>query len=66
MAETLRVFAEDMRAHRLLKAEEKAHTVTVKLTLVLAGCFLPAILIAILAPVAFQIIAGFAKLAAPP
>jgi hypothetical protein len=35
------------------------------LTLVLAGCFLPAILIAILAPVAFQIIAGFAKLAVP-
>lgn len=65
MADTLRVFAEDMRGHRLLKAEERGHTVTVKLTLVLAGCFLPAILIAILAPVVFRIMAGLSKLVVP-
>jgi len=66
MADTLRVLAEEMRSFRLLKAEERGHTVTVKLTVILVACFLPAILAAILAPVVFHIIAGFSSLAISP
>jgi tight adherence protein C len=56
MAASLRAFADDMRAHRLLRAEELGQRVTVKLTLILAGCFLPALLIAILTPVVNKIL----------
>lgn len=56
MAATLRAFADDMRAHRLLRAEELGQKITVKLTLILASCFLPALLIAILTPVVNRIL----------
>jgi tight adherence protein C len=56
MATALRVFADDMRSHRLLKAEEMAQKVTVKLSLVLVGCFMPALVGAIVAPVIFNIV----------
>jgi len=57
MASTLRVFATDMRDHQLLKAEELAQKVTAKLSLVLVGCFMPALIIAIIAPIIFNIVA---------
>ena len=50
MAAALRAFSDDMRAHRLLKAEEIGQKIGVKLTMVLTTCFLPALLIAIMAP----------------
>jgi tight adherence protein C len=59
IAQTLKVFAEDMRTRRLLKAEEAANTVTVKLSIVLVSCFLPALLTAIMAPIVFRAISVF-------
>jgi tight adherence protein C len=56
MAATLRVFAADMRSHQLLDAEEAAQKVTVKLSIVLVACFMPALMIAIMAPIIFHII----------
>ncbi len=50
IAQTLRAHAEDMRASRLLRAEEKAHTLPVKLTIPLVLCILPAMLVAVLLP----------------
>lgn len=56
MATALRTFSEDMRAHRLLKAEEIGQKIGVKLSGVLGSCFLPALLITIGAPVLINII----------
>lgn len=50
IAQTLRVHAEDMRAGRLLRAEEMAHKLPVKLTIPLVLCILPAMLAAVLLP----------------
>jgi tight adherence protein C len=50
MVATLRIFAQDIRTRRLLKAEEIAQKVTAKLSMVLVAFFLPALLIAIGAP----------------
>jgi len=63
MSATLRVFADDMRAKRLLKAEEMGHKVSVKLTVVLVSCFLPAIILAIMTPIVFKTIDTFRNLA---
>lgn len=56
MSATLRAYADDMRAYRLLRAEELGQKITVKLTIILATCFLPALLIAILTPVVNRIL----------
>lgn len=56
MATTLRVFAEEMQSHRMLKAEELAQKISSKLSMVLVGCFMPAIMIAIIAPIIFNIL----------
>ena len=50
-------FAADMRDHQLLKAEEMAQKVSAKLSMVLVGCFLPALITAVIAPIIFGIIA---------
>ncbi|MHA1599469.1 MAG: type II secretion system F family protein [Alphaproteobacteria bacterium] len=50
IAQTLRVHADDMRANRLLRAEEMAHKLPVKLTVPLVICILPAMLVAVLLP----------------
>lgn len=50
MGDTLRAHANDMRQKRLLKAEEKAHKLAVKLSIILALCILPALLITIMMP----------------
>ncbi len=56
MSGTLRVVAADMRDHQLLRAEELAQKITAKLSMVLVGCFMPALIIAIMAPVIYHII----------
>lgn len=56
MASTLRVFAADMRSHQLLNAEEAAQKMTVKLSIVLVLCFMPALMIAVMAPIIFHIV----------
>ncbi len=50
VAQTLRVHADDMRTNRLLRAEEMAHKLPVKLTVPLVICILPAMLVAVLLP----------------
>lgn len=55
IAQSLRVHAEDMRARRMLKAEEKAHKLPVKLSIPLILCVLPSLLIVILSPAALRI-----------
>jgi len=56
MAQTLRAFAQDMRARRMLRAEDRGHKAGAKLTLVLVACFLPAMFAAILAPAVYSAI----------
>jgi tight adherence protein C len=56
MAMTLRVFAADMRSHQLLNAEEAAQKMTVKMSIVLVACFMPALMTAIMAPIIFHIV----------
>lgn len=55
IAQSLRVHAEDMRARRMLKAEEKAHKLPVKLSIPLILCVLPSLMIVILSPAALRI-----------
>jgi tight adherence protein C len=56
IAQSLRVHAEDMRARRMLKAEEKAHKLPVKLSIPLILCVLPSLMIVILSPAALRIV----------
>ena len=56
IAQSLRVHAEDMRVRRMLKAEEKAHKLPVKLSIPLILCVLPSLMIVILSPAAIRII----------
>jgi tight adherence protein C len=55
IAQSLRVHSEDMRARRMLKAEEKAHKLPVKLSIPLILCVLPSLMIVILSPAALRI-----------
>jgi tight adherence protein C len=55
IAQSLRVHAEDMRIRRMLKAEEKAHKLPVKLSIPLILCVLPSLMIVILSPAALRI-----------
>ena len=50
VAKALRVHAEEMRALRLLRAEEQARKLPVKLTIPLVICVLPAMLTVVLLP----------------
>jgi tight adherence protein C len=50
IASALRVHADDMRVKRLMKAEEKAHMLPVKMTVPLILGILPPLVLVILAP----------------
>jgi tight adherence protein C len=56
IALTLRVYAEEMRVKRMLRAEEMAHKLPVKLVVPLVTCVLPAMLVAVLLPAMIEII----------
>ena len=56
IAGTLRVQAEEMRVKRMLRAEEKAHMLPVKMSVVLITCLLPAMFIVILSPAIIRIV----------
>ena len=56
IARSLRVQAEGMRAARMLRAEERAHTLPVKLTAPLVICILPAMIAVVLLPGAIAIL----------
>ncbi len=50
VAQTLRVHADEMRASRMLRAEEMAHKLPVKMTIPLVTCILPAMMAVVLLP----------------
>lgn len=50
LSQTLRVQADEMRANRMLIAEEKAHKLPVKLSIPLVLCILPAMFAVVLGP----------------
>lgn len=50
VAQTLRVYAAEMRTARMLRAEEKAHKLPVKLVVPLVLCILPAMMTVVLLP----------------
>lgn len=56
IAQTLRVHADEMRVKRMLRAEEKAHKLPVKLSIPLVMLILPALVIVILSPAIINII----------
>ena len=55
IAATLRVQAEEMRIKRMLRAEEKAHMLPVKMSVILITCLLPAMFVVILTPAIIRI-----------
>jgi tight adherence protein C len=59
IADALRVFSEEMRAKRLLRAEEMANKLPVKMVLPLGTCIFPVILMVVLVPVFIRLIAIF-------
>ncbi len=56
IARSLRVQAEEMRASRMVRAEEAAHTLPVKLTIPLVFCILPAMIAVVLLPSVIAIV----------
>ncbi|HSS65749.1 MAG TPA: type II secretion system F family protein [Gammaproteobacteria bacterium] len=56
VAQTLRVHAAEMRTNRMLRAEEKAHKLPVKLVIPLVTCVLPAMVAVVLLPGMIRII----------
>ena len=56
IGQTLRIHAEEMRAHRMLRAEEMAQKLPVKLTVPLVICILPAMFAAVMLPGVITII----------
>ncbi len=56
VAQTLRVQADDMRIKRMLRAEEKAHMLPVKLSIPLVLCLLPAMIAVAVLPGIIRII----------
>jgi tight adherence protein C len=50
IGQTLRIHSEEMRAHRMLRAEEMAHKLPVKLTIPLVLCVLPVMFLAVMLP----------------
>jgi tight adherence protein C len=61
LGETLSVFSQDMRAKRMLRAEEKALALSAKLTLPLILFIFPCLLGALMLPAAARLVAIFGK-----
>src|SRR5262245_51403601 len=59
LTSSLRVYSEEMRARRMLRAEEKAHALPVKLALPLAFFVFPVMLVVTLLPVLIRIYKAF-------
>ena len=59
LTHALRVYSDEMQSRRLLRAEEKAHGLPVKLALPLAFFVFPAMLVVVLMPVFFRIQKAF-------
>jgi tight adherence protein C len=59
VAAALRVQAEGMRVRRMQKAEERAAVLSVKMTIPLVVCFLPALLVALTGPAIVSVAVNF-------
>jgi len=58
VGEALRVFSDEMRGRRLLRAEEQANKLGVKMLAPLALCIFPVVLMVILLPIVVRVIAA--------
>jgi len=56
IAQTLRVYASEMRERRRMRAEEKAHRLPVLLSIPLVGCMLPVMVGVLMLPAAIRVI----------
>ena len=56
IAQTLRVYASEMRERRRLRAEEKAHRLPVLLSIPLVGCMLPVMVGVLMLPAAIRVV----------
>jgi tight adherence protein C len=56
IAQTLRIYAAEMREKRRLRAEEKAHKIPVLISLPLVGCLLPVMVGVLMLPAAIRVI----------
>jgi tight adherence protein C len=59
LSEALRVFSDEMRDKRLLRAEEQANKLAVKMTIPLALFIFPVVLLVIMLPMAIRLLALF-------
>ena len=55
LTSALRVYGDEMQSRRMLRAEERAHSLPVKLVLPLALFVFPAILVVVLTPVFIRV-----------
>lgn len=62
IGDALRVFSDEMREKRLIRAEERANTLPVKMVLPLGICIFPVILMVVLLPVLVKLSAAFGQL----
>jgi tight adherence protein C len=62
VADGLRVFSDEMRDKRLLRAEERANKLPVKMVLPLGICIFPVILLVVLLPVVVKLAAVFGQI----
>jgi tight adherence protein C len=56
VAQTLRIYASEMRERRRMRAEEKAHRLPVLLSIPLVGCMLPVMIGVLMLPAAIRVI----------
>ena len=56
LAQTLRIYAAEMREKRRMRAEEKAHRLPVLISLPLVGCMLPVMIGVLMLPAAIRVI----------
>ena len=56
IAQTLRIYASEMREKRRLRAEEKAHRLPVLISLPLVGCLLPVMIGVLMLPAAIRVV----------
>lgn len=60
MADTLKVYAQEMRVHRELRAQEMANKLPVKLSAIMASLMLPALVMMTLGPIVIRFMRGIA------
>jgi tight adherence protein C len=61
IADALRIFSDEMRGRRLLRAEENANKLPVKMVIPLGACIFPVILLSMLLPVVIRLLSIMGK-----